>query len=198
MLHVLWQLPCGRISPGMKLIDYHLHTHVSHDGVGRIQEHVRQAEMMGLAEICFTEHLDFYLSEDGQSCITIPSEPRLRDYIEEVHRAQQRSKVVIRAGLELDYKPECDRWVRELLERFAFDFVLGSVHNVESLGISDRDGAMRYFDERGAWQGCLDYYAVVEKAVGTGLFDSFAHLDLMKRFRPENGGLMRQGELRSG
>jgi len=88
--------------------------------------------------------------------------------------------------------------VQELVDRYStsFDFLLGSVHNVDSLGISDRDGAMRYFGERGPWQGCLDYYEVVEKAVATGLFDSFAHLDLMKRFRPENGELMMQRELR--
>lgn len=181
---------------GMKYVDYHLHTHISHDGAGRIQEHAHQATRNGLSEICFTEHLDFYPSEDGLSCGTIPSEARLQSYLEEVRDAAPRTKVVLRAGLELDYKPEADRWVRGLLERFSFDFVLGSVHNVDGLGISDRKGATLYFQQRGAWQGCLDYYEVVEKAVGTGLFDSFAHLDLMKRFRPENGGLMMQGELR--
>lgn len=182
---------------GMGYVDYHLHTHVSHDGVGTIEEHARQAERIGLSEICFTEHLDFYLSDDGLSCSTIPSGLQLERYLKEVREAAGRTSVVLRVGLELDYKPETDRWVRELVHLLSpsLDFILGSVHNVDAQGISDREGAMRYLQQRGAWQGCLDYYGVVEKAVATGLFDSFAHLDLMKRFRPENGELMKQGEL---
>ncbi|MGI5837642.1 MAG: histidinol-phosphatase, partial [Chloroflexota bacterium] len=180
----------------MKYLDYHLHTHVSHDAAGMILEHARQAEKAGLSELCFTEHLDFYPSDDGLSCSTIPSEAQLAGYLEELRDAAQRTDVVLRAGVELDYKPEADRWVRELLRKFSFDFVLGSVHNVDALGISDRDGAELYFRQRGVWQGCLDYYEIVEKAVDTGLFDSFAHLDLMKRFRPENSELMKQRELR--
>lgn len=181
---------------GMKLIDYHLHSNVSHDGVGRIEEHLLQAAEAGISEICFTEHLDFYPSIDAQSCGTIPTEAQLERYLEDVREAAQSTTVALRAGVELDYKPEADRWVRELLHKFSFDFVLGSAHNVDALGISDREGAELYFQRRGAWQGCLDYYDIVEKAVSTGLFDSFAHLDLMKRFRPENAELMKQGELR--
>ena len=177
-------------------VDYHMHSHYSHDGVGSTEEHVRRAEEVGLAEICFTEHLDFYPSEDGLSCQTIPSDREIRRYLEEIEEVRQRTRIAVRAGLELDYKPEADRWVRGLLQRFSFDFLLGSVHNVDALGVSDREGALRYFQERGPEQGCLDYLEVVRRAVGTGLFDSLAHLDLMKRFRPQNGELMRNGELR--
>ena len=160
-------------------VDYHMHSHYSHDGVGSTEEHVRRAEEVGLAEICFTEHLDFYPSEDGLSCQTIPSDREIRRYLEEIEEVRQRTRIAVRAGLELDYKPEADRWVRGLLQ-----------------GVSDREGALRYFQERGPEQGCLDYLEVVRRAVGTGLFDSLAHLDLMKRFRPQNGELMRNGELR--
>jgi histidinol-phosphatase (PHP family) len=177
--------------------DYHLHSHVSHDGTGRIEEHARRAVEVGLLEICFTEHLDFYPSEDGLSCSTIPSEAGLRRYLREVRQAQGRFGVRLRAGVELDYKPEADRWVRELLARVGFDFVLGSVHNVEKWGVSGpREMAVAFFEERGVEGGCLDYYDRVERAVGTGLFDSFAHLDLVKRFRPENGTMILRGVLR--
>lgn len=177
-------------------VDYHLHSHISHDGMGPIAEHVRRAEEMGLAEICFTEHLDFFLSADALTCDTIPSEPRLREFLEEVSRVRQRSGIRVMAGVELDYRPECDRWVRELLQRFELDFVLGSVHNVGSWPVSGpAELALAFFRERGVQQGCLDYLRIVEQAVATGLFDSFAHLDLMKRFRPENGRLMLEGEL---
>ncbi|MHB0868832.1 MAG: histidinol-phosphatase [Chloroflexota bacterium] len=176
------------------LVDYHLHSHVSHDGTGTIEEHARRAAEIGLAELCFTEHLDFYPSEDGLSCSTIPSAEQLERYLEEARGLRDRDPVRVRAGIELDYKPESDRWVRELLPRFAFDFVLGSVHNVGSWGVSGpKEMALAFFQERGARQGCLDYYEIVERAVATGLFDSFAHLDLVKRFRPENGALLTEG-----
>lgn len=179
------------------LVDYHLHSHVSHDGAGRIEEHARRAAELGLAEICLTEHLDFYPSQDGLSCTTIPSSDRLERYLEEVRELRDRSPVRVLAGIELDYKPEADRWVRELLDRFHFDFVLGSVHNVGSWGVSGpEDMALDFFRERGTERGCLEYYEMVARAVDTGLFDSFAHLDLVKRFRPENGTLILQGSIR--
>lgn len=181
----------------MELVDYHLHSHVSHDGTGRIEEHIRRAAEIGLTELCFTEHLDFYPSVGGLTCSTIPSEAELARYLEEVRQAQERGPVRVRAGVELDYKPEADRWVQELLRRFSFDFVLGSVHNVSRWGVSGpKEMALDFFEERGAERGCLDYYENVELAVATGLFDSFAHLDLVKRFRPENGSLILRGDLR--
>ncbi len=179
------------------LPDCHLHSHVSHDGAGAIREHVRRAEKLGLAEICFTEHLDFYPSEDGLTCRTVPTEEELRAYLEEVHEVRQHTRLQVCAGLEVDYKPEAENWTRDLLGRFELDFLLGSVHNVGSRAVSGpADLAMAYFQERGLEQGCLDYLEIVERAVATGLFDSLAHLDLMKRFRPENGALMLRGRLR--
>ena len=181
----------------MILVDYHMHSQVSHDGAGSIAEHVRAAEARGIAEICFTEHLDFYPSADGLSCATIPTEAQLLAYLDEVHEAQQHARGGVRAGLEVDYKPEAGRWVRDLLGRITFDFLLGSVHNVEGWPVSGpADMAQSYFREKGAERGCLDYLKILERAVATDLFDSVAHLDLMKRFQPENGELMKRGRLR--
>ncbi|HEX9015638.1 MAG TPA: histidinol-phosphatase HisJ family protein, partial [Chloroflexota bacterium] len=179
------------------LADYHLHSHVSHDASGRVIEHVRAAEERGLSEICFTEHLDFFPSADGLSCVTEPSEPEILAYLDEVREVASGARIGVRAGFEVDYKPEADCWTRDLLARLEADFLLGSVHNVGKWPVSGpADLAEAFFAEEGAEQGCLEYLDVVERAVATGLFDSFAHLDLMKRFRPENGVLMSLGVLR--
>jgi len=181
----------------MILVDYHLHSHVSHDARGKIDDHARRAEELGLAELCFTEHLDFYPSPDGQSCDTVPTEQQLRAYLEELRDARQHTHVSLKFGIELDYKPEADRWIRDLLPRFPFDFVLGSVHNVGPWSVSGpRESALGFFKEYGARRGCQEYYRIVEKMVSTHLVDSVGHLDLMKRFRPENGALLLKGEMR--
>jgi histidinol-phosphatase (PHP family) len=181
----------------MILVDYHMHSHVSHDATGAVAQHVHAAEKGGLAEICFTEHLDFYPSADGLSCATIPTQDQLLAYQEEVREARRHTRIGVKAGLEVDYKPEADRWVRDLLGRLRFDFLLGSVHNVGTWPVSGPvDLMLAYFEEKGAEQGCLEYLEVVDKAVSTGLFDSVAHLDLMKRFRTENGELMKRGRPR--
>jgi histidinol-phosphatase (PHP family) len=181
----------------MSFSDYHLHSHVSHDAQGKIEEHARRAEEIGLAELCFTEHLDFYPSPDGQSCRTLPSETELHAYLLELQEAQLHTPVSLKFGIELDYKPEADRWVRDLLPRFPFDFVLGSVHNVGPWSVSGpKEAALDYFEKKGAEEGCLEYYGIVEQMVATGLIDSVGHLDIMKRFQPENGRLLLQGQLR--
>lgn len=179
------------------LVDYHLHSHVSHDGSGSIEEYARRAAELGLSEICLTEHLDFYPSWDGSICQTVPSLPELELYAKELREAASRTPLKLRLGVELDYKPEADRWVRDLLARLDLDFVLGSVHNVSGWGISGpRDLARAFFDVRGVERGCLEYLELVQRAVSTGLFDAFAHLDLVKRFIPGNGRLILDGHLR--
>lgn len=178
----------------MTLADYHLHSHVSTDAIGSILEHARSAERLGLAEICFTEHLDFFVSDDGLACTTIPTEGELIAYLEEVREAADASRIPVRAGLEVDYKPETDRWVRELLGRIPFDFLLGSVHNVGAWPVSGpAELARDYLGEKGPESGLLRYFEVAEQAIRTGLFDSFAHLDLLKRFDPAMGELTLRG-----
>src|SRR5512146_1594089 len=108
--------------------DYHLHSHVSHDARGLVIEHARAAEERGLDELCFTEHLDFYPAPNGLTCATIPTEEELLAYLAEVREADAVSRVRVRAGLEVDYKPEADSWTRELLSRLDMDFLMGSVH----------------------------------------------------------------------
>src|SRR5512133_3547002 len=135
----------------MMLLDYHLHSHVSHDASGRVIDHVRAAEERGLSELCFTEHLDFYPGSDGLSCATVPTEDELLAYIAEVRDADAFGRVRVRAGLEVDYKPEAERWTRELLGRLDLDFLLGSVHNVGRWGVSGpAELAQAFFDENGA------------------------------------------------
>ena len=44
----------------MRKIDYHMHTCFSADSDADPKEHIQQAIKMGLEEICFTDHQDFY------------------------------------------------------------------------------------------------------------------------------------------
>jgi len=129
----------------------------------------------GIQEICFTEHfavnpklptyghLDFdkYFSE-----------------IEEC-RAIFKDQLTIKAGIELCEPYLMKEEYQKVLEPYPYDFILGSVHNIDETkhrlfipGKSAHDVYQRYFEE-------------VLELVTYADIDVVAHLDLMKRYAIE-------------
>ncbi|MBQ7916072.1 MAG: histidinol-phosphatase HisJ family protein [Firmicutes bacterium] len=119
------------------MYDFHMHTTVSFDGVGTAREMAEAAAARGLKEICFTDHLDYYLKEPVEK-YTFTTE----DY----NRAYDQLEVpglVIRHGFEFGMTTWNKAQLSADLQRRQFDFVLGSVHTV-----NDQDA---YIPEY--WQG---------------------------------------------
>jgi histidinol-phosphatase (PHP family) len=86
----------------------------------------------------------------------------------------------VRAGIELDWLPERSAELRELAGGHGWDYVLGSVHWLGSLGI-DHPGypVWETLDAAEAWRR---YFAELAAAAESGLYDSMAHPDLAKVF----------------
>jgi histidinol-phosphatase (PHP family) len=101
----------------------------------------------------------------------------LPEYVAMVREVQGRDGVTVRLGIEADYFPGTEEYVRAMLTEYPFDFVLGSVHilcpdyqrHLREIGATSEEAvATTYFDELAA-------------AAQTGLFDSISHPDLVKR-----------------
>ncbi|MCC7355225.1 MAG: histidinol-phosphatase [Anaerolineae bacterium] len=160
--------------------DYHIHSTASPDGSSTMEAVCLRAIELGVEEIGFTDHATFDPHDPHAGLFDATG------YFDEIDYARERygQQVIIRAGLEMDYSPDCDKVIRTLLEAHPFDFVLGSVHIVEDehgwANFAHEPGVSGWFASRDERAAYLPYFRRLEEAVHSGLFDVIAHFDLAK------------------
>lgn len=181
-------------------IDYHMHLESdSHYDrcrydTGRIAVYVDAARLAGLVEIGITEHWHRFsqarplMSRLMDAPGVHPEVPgwlgrffteSLDAYVEAVEKAKDEGLPVL-LGLEVDYIPGEEEATRELLDRYPWDFVLGSIHYLDTWAVDaspDHGWPGQDVDEAYA-----KYFARLAEAARSGLFDVLAHPDLIKKF----------------
>ena len=171
------------MSVHQNLSDYHVHTARCGHAIGRMGEYVAHARARGLPEMGFSDHLYLYwLPSEQRDPELAMGEHELDAYVEDVLRLRHdNSDLTIRLAIEADYIPGREGELRRILERYPWDYVLGSVHFIDTWGFDDS----RYLDTFDQWN--VDelyprYFDLLMAAAETGLFDSMAHPDLVKKF----------------
>jgi histidinol-phosphatase (PHP family) len=167
------------------IVDYHMHLRngreqIAHD-TSSVEAFVEAARRAGVDEIGFTEHV--YYFRQTRTLWTVPYQAErcvydLELYVEAVMQARERG-LPVKLGLEVDYVPGREDETRRLLEPYPWDYLLGSVHFVDGLGI---DGEPRLLDAVGVEEAWLRYFDALEAAARSRLFDSLSHPDLVKIF----------------
>ncbi len=191
------------------MADYHLHLHPHHPappgaplpGVypdGYIEAYVEAAAARGVTELGFTEHLyrcveagpvlgDFWerepdprLAAHAAAFVHVERTLSLDGYAAAVLGAKERELPVL-LGLEVDYFPESIEAVVALLDRYPFDFLIGSIHWIGGWGV-DHDEVADEFDRRGVATAYEQYFALEAQLAGSGAVDALAHADVVKKF----------------
>ncbi len=168
--------------------DYHVHTAYSDDSDYPMEDVVRDAIRMGLEEICFTDHVDYGAKVDWDSGEEIPYCNGLAmvnvdypAYVEEIKslREQYGGQITIRMGLEFGMQVHTISKFEALYERYPFDFIILSVHQVEDRGFwsqefqqgrTQKEYNERYYEELLALVKEYRHYSVL------------GHLDLIVRY----------------
>lgn len=128
--------------------DYHVHTEFSDDSVYPMEEVVRDAIRMGMDEICFTDHVDYGVKDDWDSGARIEyrnGEPIANvdypRYAEQIRRMQclYGDRIAIRMGMEFGMQMHTIPQFQALYDRYPFDFIILSVHQVEDLEFWTQD-----------------------------------------------------------
>lgn len=167
-----------------ELTDYHVHTHRCGHATGDSRDFVIRAIEVGLSEIGFTDHIPLYfLPLERRDPRLAMSEDRFDDYLEEVASLKREfaGTIAVRLGLEADYAEGYEDALERWLARADWDFVLGSVHWVAGGWIDDPSSASTRFEREGAATLYREYYRLLTRAAGTGLFDVMSHFDLPKK-----------------
>jgi len=158
------------------LYESHSHTPLCGHAVGEPEEYAAMAELRGLKGIIFTCHSPL----PGGFASEVRMAPEDFDtYVAMVARAREAfaGRVDVRLGLESDYYPGVEPWLRELHARVPLHHVLGSVH------YQMRDYRARFYrGDLAAYQEI--YYDHLAMSAESGLFDTLAHPDLIKNEAP--------------
>ena len=159
-------------------LDAHLHTNLSHDSDVPIDVHCASAVARGIPEIAITDHVDFDPRAPDYSFASFAT--RERDVREAAARWADRG-LRVRFGVEVSYESHFEAEIRDHLARRPYDYAIGSVHVMAySPYIDERVAgwvAGRTFDEIVA-----PYFAEVEAAIRSKLFDTIGHLDYVKKY----------------
>lgn len=174
--------------------DYHVHPNYSIDASpAAIKDYCYKALDLGLAEICFTTHLELDPERrDKGNFVMVNGEKRpachfnwLDSYFAEITRMQaelKSSPLAVKAGLEIGYCPGVEKEIERIVHDYPFDFILGAIHCLEHISISSQKESPSYFGSRTAAQVRDEYFGLLSEAVKTGFFDCIAHVDLYRRY----------------
>jgi histidinol-phosphatase (PHP family) len=167
------------------IVDYHMHLRngreeVAHD-TWSVEPFIEAARGVGVDEIGFTEHA--YYFRQTRSLWTVPYQTErcvydLESYVEAIAQARDRG-LPVKLGLEVDYVPGREDETRELLDPYPWDYLLGSIHFIDGLGV---DGEPRLLDAVGVDEAWRRYFETLAGAASSGLFNSLSHPDLVKIF----------------
>lgn len=170
------------------IADYHVHTEFSDDSVYPMEQVVNDAIIMHIDELCFTDHVDYGVKDDwdcGHPIVYRGDEPLANvDYPVYAHRIhelqeQYRGKIHLKFGLEFGMQVHTIPQYEALFQKYPFDFIILSVHQVEDKEFWTQDFQKgrsqsayndRYYEE--LWNVVKQYqnYSVL------------GHMDLISRY----------------
>ncbi len=165
------------------LADFHMHTNFSADVESQFtpKKMIEAAMEKGLTSICITDHEDIdYPSSLAEKDFFIDFDKYFielktlqKEYQEQIH---------VGIGVELGLQPHLAETYKKIVQKYPFDFIIGSVHLFD--GIDPYSGA--YFedktDEVGFQRG---FEVILENIKAFSEFDVLGHIDYMVRYAHE-------------
>lgn len=160
--------------------DYHMHTPLCRHATGEPVDYARRAVELGLTEIGFSDHspmprddFDDWRMFDRQ----------LDDYVAKVRLAQEKfPQLTIRLGLEVDYLPGHEKWIRQLAARQPWDYFIGSVHYLTDTWDIDNPAKLSEWKKHDPFDVWTRYFFRLTQAAQSRLFQIIGHADLPKKF----------------
>jgi histidinol-phosphatase (PHP family) len=161
------------------IADYHTHTPLCKHAVGEPEAYARRAVERGIEELGFSDHSPMPETYDPDFRMRLD---QYGEYVEMVSRCRKAfPKLHVKLGLEADYHPGTEAFVKEVLGRYEFDYVIGSVHYLGSWGF-DNPNLVHLYEGKDIYELYRQYYELVAKLAATGLYDIVGHPDVIKKF----------------
>lgn len=169
--------------------DIHMHSDFSTDSQTPMEKQILRAKELGLAGICFTDHMDYEFPPDAldEPCDGIPFEFDVSSYLEKIRLLREKNPdFELMTGVECGLKTT-DSVIRKncaLVKNHAddWDLVIGSLHLIH-----DKDPYYPSFWEGQSPENCIrEYFSSMLSCLGAFHdFDTLGHMDYIVRYAPE-------------
>lgn len=151
-------------------LDTDFHSHVARSSAYEMAQSAREK---GIHILGLSEHI-FQMREARPFLENLPLEGPLRPfsaYTEAVHMAAQQTHIDVRLGLEVDFIPEKDQTIQRIIQDYPWDFLIGSVHQIDDV-IFERDLELTREQGEALW---LRYFQLLRQAVISKNFSVVSH-----------------------
>ncbi|TAH68157.1 MAG: histidinol-phosphatase HisJ family protein [Anaerolineaceae bacterium] len=161
--------------------DFHVHSNFSSDCKASMEEMINQGIRQGLKTLCFTDHMDF----DYPSIYSYSFGMEIEDYLKELRLMKEKyeSQIEILTGIELGIQPHVTNQMETLINKYPFDFIIGSVHVVDKVDPYYPE----YWEKRSEEEGILRWFEAMNE--GYKSFQGFhvcGHIDYIVRYAPSS------------
>ncbi|MCK9410172.1 MAG: histidinol-phosphatase HisJ [Bacteriovoracaceae bacterium] len=163
------------------LVDNHTHNYLCKHADGMIENYIQHAISIGLDEIGISDHTPMPDNWDREFRMT--EEQFWKEYSPTVFvlREKYKNKISVKFGLEGDFMPGTESWVKTFNAKSDFDYVIGSVHYIDDWGFDNPTFVAKY-DVKDVNEIYEQYYDRINGSAQSGLFDIIGHCDLVKKF----------------
>lgn len=157
------------------MIDSHTHSKYSKHGIGEIEEIIISAIKQNIKILTITDHAPFPIDQNNRLSID-----ELKYYFEDINfvKSKYSKDIKILKGLEADFKPKYESYIRNLIKNMELDFLIGSVHS-----IFIKNKPMNIWDIANIHnpEFINKYFLYLEGLINSELFNSIGHPDAILR-----------------
>lgn len=164
----------------MILADYHVHSEFSSDSNTPMEQMIERALELGLKTLCFTDHMDYDYPLVSEYNFEFDPEEYVR--LLKKLKEQYHNKIEILTGIELGLQPHLTERMSTLINRYDFDFIIGSSHLVDHTDPYYSE----YWENRTMKEGVGRYFeSMIENCKAFHNFNVYGHLDYIIRYVPK-------------
>lgn len=176
-------------------VDYHVHTEFSDDSDYAMEQVIKDAIIMRLDEICFTDHVDYGVKKDWdepggmiyrKGGVGEPDKMPVANVDYPVYyetfkdlSALYNKDITLKLGLEFGMQAHTIDQYEKLFARYPFDFIILSVHEVE-----DKEFWNQEFQQGRTQQEYNEYYykELLYLVKNYHNYSVLGHMDLITRY----------------
>lgn len=165
------------------LIDYHIHNIFSSDSNQSTSDIAKCAITLGISDICITNHVETFPPEGGKGDFNYKE--AIKRFNEVKNDIQKTKKdfpnLSIKFGVELEYVEEWMPEMKRFVDDIDFDFMIGSVHDVEGHLVSSSRFCHEFYGNNTENYSYGKYFEYLYRMVEWGNFSVVGHFDICKK-----------------
>ncbi|HYK73756.1 MAG TPA: histidinol-phosphatase [Pseudoneobacillus sp.] len=166
------------------LTDYHNHLEKGSLTLDYLKQFIQAAEQKEIQEFGISEHAyHFYQTTDilQNQWVNDRRYYDMDDYLS-LFKSAWNNNLKVKMSIEMDYTPGKHAEMKSFIEKYPFDYVIGSIHWIDDFGI-DLIEYQGEWAKRDLFEIYRKYFNQVVTLADSNLFDIIGHIDLVKIFR---------------